>query len=102
MTLTEKAVNKIKELREGNKVLRVSVIGGGCSGLSYKLSWDDAPSEKDKISVVDGVTLVADPKSYLFIKDIELDFTDGLTGTGFTFTNPLAKQKCGCGQSFST
>ena len=100
MIITDTALTKIKSLQEGNKALRVSVVGGGCSGLSYRLSWVDEPAEGDKITNVDGVMLVVDPKSYLFIQGIELDFSDGLDGQGFTFNNPQAKRTCGCGSSF--
>ena len=102
MIITDRALTKIKELREGEKILRVSVVGGGCSGLSYKLSWVDKSEENDKVTLVDGVTIVVDPKSYLFIQGIELDHTDGLDGVGFSFSNPMAKRTCGCGSSFST
>lgn len=101
MVITDRALTKIKELREGEKALRISVVGGGCSGLSYKLSWADQPNEGDKVTIVDGVTLVVDPKSHLFIQGIELDYTDGLDGQGFQFNNPNAKRSCGCGSSFS-
>ena len=100
MIITDTALTKIKSLQEGNKALRVSVVGGGCSGLSYRLSWVDEQAEGDKITNVDGVMLVVDPKSYLFIQGIELDFSDGLDGQGFTFNNPQAKRTCGCGSSF--
>jgi len=79
----------------------VSVVGGGCSGLSYKLSFEDAPKEKDKTFDNYGVTMLVDPKSLLFLKGIEVDFTDGLSGQGFVFQNPNAKSTCGCGTSFS-
>jgi iron-sulfur cluster assembly protein len=101
MILTDRALTKLKTLQEGDKGLRVSVVGGGCSGLSYKLSWEDAPSENDKVTTVDGLVIVVDPKSFLFIQGIELDYTDGLDGQGFTFNNPNAKRSCGCGSSFS-
>ena len=101
MQITDRALTRIKELREGEKALRVSVVGGGCSGLSYKLSWADQPEENDKLTIVDGVTIVVDPKSLLFIRGIELDYTDGLDGQGFQFNNPNAKRSCGCGSSFS-
>ena len=100
MILTDRALTKIKTLREGDKALRVSVQGGGCSGLSYKLSWSDAPNEGDKVTNVDGLMIVVDSKSFLFIQGIELDYTDGLEGNGFEFNNPNAKKTCGCGSSF--
>jgi iron-sulfur cluster assembly protein len=76
------------------------VVGGGCSGLSYKLSWDEI-KDNDRKTLVDDVTLVIDPKSFLFIQGIELDFTDDLNNGGFRWNNPNAKRSCGCGSSFS-
>lgn len=101
MFITDRALTKLKSLQEGDKGLRVSVVGGGCSGLSYKMAWVDEPLEGDKITTVDGLTIVVDPKSFLFIKGIELDYTDGLDGQGFVWNNPNAKRSCGCGSSFS-
>lgn len=104
--LTEKAVKQIRKLQEDdesarNAVLRIEVVGGGCSGMSYKMSFDPTPTEKDNVSETDGIKVVVDPKSALFITGLELDFSDGLNGTGFTFNNPNAKRTCGCGTSFS-
>ena len=103
--MTDKAAAQVRMIqeREGkpNSVLRVSVVGGGCSGLSYKLSFDDKIGEKDKVFDLNGVKLATDTKSLLFIKGTVLDFTDGLEGQGFVFINPNAKQSCGCGSSFS-
>lgn len=101
MIITDPALTKLKSLQEGDKALRVSVVGGGCSGLSYKLSWEDMPKENDRVTNVNGLMIVVDPKSFLFINGIELDFTDGLDGQGFQFNNPNAKRACGCGSSFS-
>lgn len=105
--VTEKAVREIKRIQaseaggEGS-VLRVTVVGGGCSGLSYKLDFDRAPPRtEDKVFEKDGVKVVIDPKSYLHVVGTELDFTDGLEGRGFVFTNPNAKRTCGCGTSFA-
>jgi iron-sulfur cluster assembly protein len=106
--LTDKAVKEIKRLQDGDastqgKALRVQVIGGGCSGMSYKLGFDDAPAEaSDKTFAKDGVSLIIDQKSFLFLTGTELDFSDGLNGKGFVFNNPNAKRTCGCGSSFST
>lgn len=96
------AVNKIRELREGNQVLRVAVVGGGCSGLSYKLSFTERPEEDDNVLTFDpDLVVVMDKKSALFLNDLVLDYSDGLNGTGFVFNNPNAKRTCGCGSSFS-
>jgi iron-sulfur cluster assembly protein len=106
--LTEKAVIEIKRLIQTDPTakdshLRVQVVGGGCSGMSYKLGFDKEPlTEKDKSFEKDGVTVIIDTKSYLFLQGTELDFSDGLNGKGFVFNNPNAKRSCGCGSSFST
>lgn len=105
ISITEKAATQVKAIQErenqvGN-VLRVSVRGGGCSGLSYGLSFEQAPEENDRFVEAHGVKIVIDKKSTLFLRGTVLDFTDGLTGTGFVFTNPNATASCGCGSSFS-
>ena len=105
--LTEKAVSEIKRLQEkdhsaASSMLRVMVVGGGCSGMSYKLGFDDKPAAPtDKVFEKLGVKLVCDAKSFLYLTGTQLDFTDGLNGTGFVFNNPNAKRTCGCGSSFS-
>jgi iron-sulfur cluster assembly protein len=105
--MTDKAVAEIRRIREkdptsNGAVLRVMVVGGGCSGMSYKLGFDNQPiTANDKVFEKDGVQVVIDPKSYLYLAGTELDFTDGLNGTGFVFKNPNAKRTCGCGSSFS-
>jgi iron-sulfur cluster assembly protein len=107
ITMTEKAVKEIKRILVTDPAakgasLRVQVVGGGCSGMSYKLGFDNAPQAiNDKAFEKDGVTVLIDPKSFLYLSGTELDFTDGLTGTGFVFKNPNAKRTCGCGSSFS-
>ena len=104
ITITDRAIAKLKSLKEDDKALRVSVVGGGCSGLSYKLQWVTAleTTLQDHVFSSDGLSYVIDPRSALFIKGMELDHTDGLEGVGFTFNNPNAKRSCGCGSSFST
>jgi len=105
--VTEKALKEIRRIQaddpasnQGN--LRVQVVGGGCSGMSYKLGFDKEPvSSGDKVFEHGGIKILVDAKSYLFLAGTELDFSDGLNGTGFTFTNPNAKRTCGCGTSFS-
>jgi iron-sulfur cluster assembly protein len=105
--ITEKAVKEIKRIRETDPTakdanLRVMVVGGGCSGMSYKLGFDNQPAgASDKVFEKDGVKVMVDAKSYLYLAGTELDFTDGLNGTGFVFSNPNAKRTCGCGNSFS-
>lgn len=107
MTLTEKAVKEIKRIQANDPTaagsnLRVQVTGGGCSGMSYKLGFDNQPAGPgDKTFEKDGIQILIDAKSYLFLAGTELDFSDGLNGTGFVFNNPNAKRTCGCGSSFS-
>lgn len=84
-----------------NAFLRVSVVGGGCSGMSYKMKFDTQTNEKDHIFKEKGVKLVIDPKSYLYLVGTILDFDGGLNGQGFSFNNPNASRTCGCGSSFS-
>lgn len=101
---TDSAIAKLKSLREGDKALRVRVIGGGCSGMSYKLEWIEPATvdEKDKLFVVgDDLKVAVDSKSYIFLAGMTLDYSDGLDGVGFTFNNPNATRSCGCGSSFS-
>jgi iron-sulfur cluster assembly protein len=104
--LTPAAVKRVKELLETQKLdnafLRMGVKGGGCSGLSYNLEFDTELGKFDKQFDVDGVKVVVDVKSYLYLNGSTLDYvTQGLTG-GFTFVNPNAKSSCGCGTSFTT
>jgi iron-sulfur cluster assembly protein len=105
--VTDKAVAEIKRIQANDptastSMLRVMVVGGGCSGMSYKLGFDNQPAAaNDKVFAKDGVQVVVDPKSFLYLAGTTLDFTDGLNGTGFVFTNPNAKRTCGCGSSFS-
>ncbi len=107
ITLTDKAVKEIKRILENDPSasgsnLRVQVTGGGCSGMSYKLGFDNQPpAANDKTFEKEGIKVVIDAKSYLFLAGTELDFSDGLNGTGFVFKNPNAKRTCGCGSSFS-
>ena len=105
LALTEKASNQVKRLLEDQNLhgvfLRLGVKGGGCSGLSYSLEFDSELGPHDKKFDVDGVQMVCDAKSYLYLNGVTLDYvTEGLQG-GFTFINPQAKSSCGCGTSFS-
>ncbi len=101
--VTEAAAAKLKDLMAKDGVegqgLRVRVRGGGCSGYEYQLAFD-TPKEGDQVFEEGGVKVVVDPKSLLFLAGTEIDFQDGLTGTGFAIKNPNSKGSCGCGQSF--
>ena len=88
-----------KQGRPGG-VLRVSVVGGGCSGLQYKMDLQDAPANRDFLVETAGVRVVVDPKSALYVTGSELDYLDALTG-GFKVKNPNAATSCSCGESFS-
>ena len=106
MTITETAKNKILTLKsEGNMdethFVRVSVKGGGCSGLSYDLDFDNKINPSDQIFEDKGEKIVMDMKSFLYLAGTELDFSDGLNGKGFMFNNPNATRTCGCGESFA-
>jgi iron-sulfur cluster assembly accessory protein len=103
MKFTSKAIAYIKSIKPIDKFLRVKINAGGCSGLSYAMEFVESyHSHDDVINVQDEVAYVIDKKSLLFLKDVEVDYTDGLDGTGFTYSNPQATRSCGCGSSFST
>ena len=103
--LTENAIKRIKAIINGenkpNHALRVSVVGGGCSGMSYNLSFDDNKGEFDKVFVIKGVKVYCDLKSWLYVKGTTIDFSDDLLSGGFKIENPNAERTCGCGTSFS-
>ena len=104
VTVTPKAVNKIREAfkREGvSGGLRLGVLGGGCSGLSYLFKFDPKPRLTDKVLNDDHVEVYIDPKSMIFLDGMTLDWKDSLIHSGFVFDNPHAKKSCGCGTSFS-
>lgn len=108
ITASEKAQLKAVELMKQAGVendpsyfLRVSVVGGGCSGLSYKLDFDNELKPTDQVFETGNIKLVTDIKSLLYLLDTELDYSDGLNGKGFLFKNPNASRTCGCGESFA-
>jgi len=106
ITITDKAKDKIDHLMQDSAMgsdyfLRVSVKGGGCSGLSYNLDFDNEEQKGDQFFEDKGIKIALDMKSFLYLAGTELDFTDGLNGKGFNFVNPNASRTCGCGESFS-
>ena len=106
ITVSDKAREKVFKLRADAQLddtyrLRASVAGGGCSGLSYNLDFDDEVRPMDQEFEDKGVKVVVDMKSFLYLAGTELDFSDGLNGKGFHFNNPNASRTCGCGDSFS-
>ena len=106
ITLTARAAEEItRALRHGKMpeaCLRVGVKGGGCSGFSYALDVTDKPADDDAAFESNGVRIVCDPKSCLYLDGTEVDYSDELLKGGFIFNNPNAKKSCGCGASFST
>jgi len=105
ISVTDRALEQINKIWDvenpsNEKGLRISVTGGGCSGLSYKIEFS-AKKEKDNIINLEKIYIVIDPKSSIYLKDVTLDYSEGLNGKGFVFENPNAKNTCGCGESFS-
>lgn len=106
ITVSEKAKERILELKRTEKRsesdnIRVSVKGGGCSGLMYDLGFDSALTDTDQVFEDKGVKIIVDRKSLLYLAGTTLEFSDGLNGKGFQFVNPNASRTCGCGESFS-
>jgi iron-sulfur cluster assembly protein len=106
--ISDKAKGKVIKLMEDAGVatdpsyfLRVGVVGGGCSGLSYKLDFDNEVKPMDQVFEDKGLKIVTDLKSFLYLVNTELEFSDGLNGKGFYFNNPNASRSCGCGESFA-
>jgi iron-sulfur cluster assembly protein len=105
VTVSEGAAKKLNSLIEESGCItpfvRVAVKGGGCSGLSYDLSFDTEKQPADTLAENNGVKILIDNKSLLYLFGTELDFSDGLNGKGFQFINPNASRTCGCGESFA-
>lgn len=105
--VSETAKSKVVQLmtEEGfnaqNDYVRVGVKSGGCSGLSYDLKFDKEQQDEDKVFVDNGVKIIVDKKSFLYLIGTTLEYSGGLNGTGFVFNNPNANRTCGCGESFS-
>ncbi|MCH2045089.1 MAG: iron-sulfur cluster assembly accessory protein [Saprospiraceae bacterium] len=104
--VSDSAKNKIAEIRESGQIqndyfIRVSVTSGGCSGLTYKMDFDNEDQAEDQVFEDNGVKVVTDLKSFLYLFDSTLEFSGGLNGKGFHFTNPNASRTCGCGESFA-
>ena len=110
ITISQNALNRILQIRSESNVsdttpLRIGVVGGGCSGLTYQLDFDKEfnPNNEnnDKHFEVNGIKLIVDMRSFLYLAGTQLDYTDGLQGKGFHFNNPNASRTCSCGESFS-
>jgi iron-sulfur cluster assembly protein len=106
--ISDKAKERIAQImkeqrhdKDPSYFIRVSVVGGGCSGLSYKLDFDNVPQPMDQVFDNEGVKVVTDLKSFLYLVNTTLEFSEGLNGKGFYFNNPNATRTCGCGESFA-
>ena len=103
--LTPKAVEKVKEILETQEPkpagLRISVVGGGCSGFNYSMAFETSPGLLDKTYNFDGFNLFVDQASLLYLDGAEVDYVETIEGSGFKFNNPNVKSTCGCGSSFS-
>ena len=106
ITITDKAKEKlidlrVKEQHDDSFFFFLGVAGGGCSGLTYELNFDNNLNPEDKVFEDKGMKIVCDKKSFLYLIGTQLEFSDGLNGKGFVFNNPNATRTCGCGESFS-
>mgnify|MGYP001627818996 CR=1 FL=1 len=108
ISISDRAFKRIDEIRTEQNVpkdsfLKVGVVSGGCSGLTYELDFDSEvkPLENDKVFELNGLKVLVDMRSFLYLAGTELDYTDGLEGEGFHFHNPNASRTCSCGESFS-
>lgn len=104
ITLSEKAQDEVKRLMHQYKAgsfLRLAVKGGGCSGMTYDVKFDDTSRDTDRTFEVNGIKIVSDPKSLLYLSGMTIDFSTELVGGGFKFINPNATGSCGCGTSFT-
>jgi len=105
VAITPRATQEIRKVKTDNKIpeghaLRLGVKGGGCSGMTYVLAFDENPRSGDTTYEMEGITVYIDPKSQFYLSGTTLDFSDGLNGRGFVFNNPNATKTCGCGTSF--
>ncbi len=103
--VSDSARNRLSHLlkndKDGNSYVRVAVESGGCSGLSYKLDFDNTKKDDDELIEDNGINLLINKNSFLYLVGTTLEFSDGLNGKGFVFNNPNASRTCGCGESFS-
>ncbi len=106
LIVSKEAAEQVKSLMQAEGLgddyfVRLTVVGGGCSGLSYKMDFDNENQEEDEKFESEGCTLVCDKKSFLYLYGTTLEYTSGLNGKGFQFNNPNATRSCGCGESFA-
>ena len=105
LQLTDQAVDKVKKLllaedKEGF-ALRVAVQGGGCSGFQYGMTWEEAPTDNDRVVEFNGLRVFLDPMSEIYLEEVSIDYVDSLQESGFKINNPKASGSCGCGASFA-
>ncbi|MBM3735158.1 MAG: iron-sulfur cluster assembly accessory protein [Acidobacteria bacterium] len=105
VNLTPRAVDKVREILSTQEPapagLRIAVVGGGCSGFSYSMAFENAPNMLDKTYNYEGLKVFVDQASLLYLEGAEVDYVETLEGSGFKFSNPNVKSTCGCGSSFS-
>lgn len=106
LTLTPEAIHEVKVILKEQEmpestVLRIGIVGGGCSGFQYHMGLEEAAAEDDEIVEADGVKIAVDPLSLQYVRGVTIDFQESIQGRGFVFENPQAKSTCGCGSSFS-
>ena len=104
INVTPKAIQKIRQTFEKQGVegyLRLGILGGGCSGLSYQFKFETKTRATDKVFDYEGVKVIVDPKSFLYLSGLTLDYKESLMQSGFVFDNPHATKNCGCGSSFA-
>ena len=103
--LTETAANKVKEIMTQQdpapSALRVAVVGGGCSGFSYHMAFDNQENPSDNVYQLDGLKVFVDQMSEMYLDGVQIDYIETIEGAGFKFNNPNVKSTCGCGSSFS-
>lgn len=106
LNISDRAKQKVLKIKEQDNLdesyfVRVSVVAGGCSGMTYKMDFDNKSQDGDEVFEDKGIKLVTDPRSVLYLFGTTLDFSDGLSGQGFHFINPNATRTCNCGESFA-
>lgn len=105
LQLTDTAASKVKEImtqqNPAPNALRVAVVGGGCSGFSYHMAFDSQENPSDNVYQFDGLTVLVDQMSEMYLDGVQIDYIESLEGAGFKFNNPNVKSTCGCGSSFS-
>ena len=105
INLTETAISKVKEILTSQEPspagLRIAVVGGGCSGFSYSMAFENNPQMLDKTYNYDGLKVFVDQASLLYLEGAQVDYVESIEGSGFKFSNPNVKSTCGCGSSFS-